>query len=105
MSFTENSIKHNPKLFWSFVKAKKSKSNDIPSEMCLDNKVATTGEEVCNLFAMHFSSNFTRSIGSSDIAETGPKYHQHALGKVAFTERDVLKALKRQAQTVCHQYL
>lgn len=95
MSFTEKSIRDNPKVFWSFVKAKKAKTNDIPSEMCLGNKTASTGEEVCNLFAQHFSSNFTSSTGSPAIVEMGLRYHQHELGKVVFTERDVLKALKK----------
>ncbi|KAJ8726407.1 hypothetical protein PYW07_001105 [Mythimna separata] len=42
---TEDNIRLNPKAFWSFVKAKKAKSNDIPSEMYCDGKVATSGEE------------------------------------------------------------
>ena len=92
--FTENSIRHNPKFFWSFVKIKNAKSNDIPSQMCLRGETATAGDEVCNLFAKHFSSNFTPSTSSPAVVETGPS-HQHGLGVVVFTERDILKALKK----------
>ncbi|CAH2087086.1 unnamed protein product [Euphydryas editha] len=59
---TEQNITNNPKIFWSFVKARKSKSSHIPSTMYLGDNVATSGEEISKQFAAHFSSNFIPSL-------------------------------------------
>lgn len=92
---TEDNIRLNPKAFWSFVKAKKAKSNDIPSEMYWSGKVANSGEEVSKLFASHFSATFAPPAGTVAVQTKSKEYPQLALGSHYFTERDILKELKK----------
>lgn len=52
----EASLKHNPKLFWSHVKIKNKNKNAYPSQMHYEQRIATNGNDICNLFASNFSS-------------------------------------------------
>lgn len=68
ISNAENNIAQNPKLFWSFVKAKKVQSSVIPTIKWSGNNTASTGEEISNQFATHFSSTFIPSNKSTASA-------------------------------------
>lgn len=53
----ENNLKTNPKVFWSYVSAKK-KTPNIPQYTILDNQTADNYPDACNLFNKSFQSNF-----------------------------------------------
>lgn len=93
----ERGITHNPKLFWSFVKAKKSSSSEIPSELKLGTEVAKSGDDICNLFARHFSSTFSQTAVSHSVHRSNDKQTSscNTLGRVAFSEEEIVRALKR----------
>ena len=75
MTRLERSLKSNPKLIWSFVKSKKQTRSTYPASMNLENKTATSGPDICNLFASHFSSVYnTSSVHNS------PNYESCNLG-------------------------
>lgn len=61
---TEESIKNNPKHFWSFMKSK-SKSSSLPSCMSYNNISANNGDDICSLFSQYFHSTFLTPDGSS----------------------------------------
>ncbi|XP_055589580.1 uncharacterized protein LOC129741815 [Uranotaenia lowii] len=60
----QNTLKHNPKRFWSFVNEKR-KETGFPSEMYLGEHKSSNLEQTCNLFAEHFASVFSTSHASS----------------------------------------
>lgn len=51
---TENSLFTNPKQFWNYVNSKR-KNRDSPSEFQYNGSISTSGVEVANMFAHHFS--------------------------------------------------
>lgn len=53
----ESSIKTNPKHFWSYFKSL-SKTNALPNTMKYNNSISSSGNEICDLFASYFNSNF-----------------------------------------------
>lgn len=55
---TERELKSCPKNFFNYVKTK-TKSNNFPSEMHLDDKIGVNPEESCNLFATFFQDVYT----------------------------------------------
>lgn len=55
----------NPSSFWSYVRLKKRTSN-LPSTMSLGDQTASGLQEICNMFAQHFNSNYT---SESDMAQ------------------------------------
>lgn len=57
ISSVENSLKDNPKMFWSFVKSK-SNISEMPCSMEFSGSVLNTGSSICNAFSEYFNSNF-----------------------------------------------
>ncbi|CAG5049416.1 unnamed protein product [Parnassius apollo] len=53
---TEDSIKSNPKLFWSFIKAKKYGKSNYPCTMTDGIKKSSSPREICDLFASYFGA-------------------------------------------------
>lgn len=52
---TQNSLKSQPKKFWSFIKNLRS-SHGLPNSMSLDHVTAENGQEIVDLFSHYFSS-------------------------------------------------
>ncbi|XP_058811040.1 uncharacterized protein LOC131675929 [Topomyia yanbarensis] len=61
---TEDNLRRNPKLFWSFVNSKR-KETGLPRSMFLENATACNESEKCNLFAEHFKQVFHDSSATS----------------------------------------
>ncbi|XP_055585477.1 uncharacterized protein LOC129738320 [Uranotaenia lowii] len=51
---TQTELRRNPKKFWKFVKSKRKKS-----VLQLNDRIAMSADEKCDLFAMHFASAFS----------------------------------------------
>lgn len=62
---SENNLRRNPKSFWKFVNSKR-KDNGLPLSMFLDDRVASTTPDICNLFAERFASVFVDEYLSDD---------------------------------------
>lgn len=91
----EISLKKSPKNFWSFIKQQKGKNSNIPSEVYLDNKIAHSGDDICNLFASHFSSIYSPNDDRIDTNITCTKHFpQCILNKIKIRENDIVKVLK-----------
>ncbi|CAG4927761.1 unnamed protein product [Colias eurytheme] len=58
----ENSIKINPKYFWTHVKNLRKGNISYPSTMSLGNESCSNPKDICDLFAKYFSSVFNPSI-------------------------------------------
>lgn len=88
----EVSIRHNPKKFWSFVRRDRGNSSGIPEEMHLSGKIASGGEGICNLFAEHFSSIFSKPDNTlpTDCVDS---YPQISLNCIEVTEHQIRKLL------------
>ncbi|XP_045448929.1 uncharacterized protein LOC123657427 [Melitaea cinxia] len=94
---TEQAISREPRKFWSYIKQRKDISTQIPSEMSLDNKTTSSGSEISNLFAEHFSSLFSDAQTSNQINNVNftEFFTQKSLSRIEnITERDIDKVLK-----------
>lgn len=93
IEFSEEKIKSHPKLFWSFVKSKKS-SGDIPAKMTYEGKTLSHGNEICEAFNQYFNSVFI----SSENTEIAPEFdNPHSIldiSSVDITLKRVLKELE-----------
>ncbi|XP_055632797.1 uncharacterized protein LOC129773228 [Toxorhynchites rutilus septentrionalis] len=63
--FMERNLKRNPKSFWNFVKSKRKEST-LPSAMYLDERLACSSSDKCELFAS--SSMFNPTSDSVEAA-------------------------------------
>ncbi|CAH2087740.1 unnamed protein product [Euphydryas editha] len=71
----ESSLVSNPKLIWSFLKHKRGGSSGCPARVSSDTELATTGSDICDLFASQFSSIYnTEKISISDEISVPPVY-------------------------------
>ena len=59
ISSVENSLFRNIKYFWSFIK-KSSQSEGIPSSISWEDRLATSGKDISNLFGEYFSSVYRK---------------------------------------------
>lgn len=89
----EQALKNNPKKIWSYAKELRCSSSNLPSEMFLDDKIARNREDICNLFASHFSSTYC-PIDQSIPPDVGSSFPQLSLSNINITERDIEKVLK-----------
>lgn len=93
---TERSITTNPKAFWKYIKERRKNTSSLPSRMNLDNTSASTGSEICNIFANHFSSTFSSDLEVSPNVSIPQNFISDAiLNNIKKNEATVLKALKQ----------
>ncbi|KAG6465366.1 hypothetical protein O3G_MSEX015108 [Manduca sexta] len=57
----ENSISHNPKLFWTFIKNRRG-SSSYPSTMTYFSITRSDNKGICQLFSSFFKSNYLSDI-------------------------------------------
>lgn len=63
----ESSIGNCPKLFWSFIKSKRTNTN-FPSSMSYDGNISDNGQGISELFASYFHSTFLASSSSGSCS-------------------------------------
>lgn len=97
IGYLEQSLRDNPKVFWSFVKHKRSNDSHYPAQMTLDNRTATNGFDICNLFADNFSSAYNNNGRIQPTAPSAPiaSPTNNFLTSIKFKDDQVLKVLKR----------
>lgn len=101
LSLTEQSIKNNPKHFWSFVKSRYN-SNAIPSSLYYENDIQLTGETACAAFSSYFNSTFLNPTDSNStshgaIVSTVQNLTTNCvtdLGRIEIEVEDVTKLLQ-----------
>lgn len=85
----ENNLKMSPKSFWSFIRSKKSNSS-VPDYVKLDDKIASTGLDVVNLFASFFGSVYSDANHIVDYASDLNNLH---ISSCSITSSLLLKKL------------
>jgi hypothetical protein len=95
---TEDSIKYNPKLFWSFIKTKKRGKSNYPHKMTNGNEIFSNGEDICNLFASHFKTVYNGvNLGDGQVLDCDLKMlNNHSLELTApyLSLETILNSLK-----------
>lgn len=64
-------IRNNPKYFWIYFKDRNCNSKSIPNQMILNDRKATGGQEICNLFSYNFQSIYDTT---HKLPPFNPKY-------------------------------
>lgn len=94
----EKDIKDNPKLLWSYIKAKRGGSSGYPLAMSDGQVVTSNGSEICNLFANHFATVYTTDKDTEINCKTSylQALHSNSQGlSIPVIDRDcLLKKLK-----------
>lgn len=70
-TFKENAaetIRTQPKRIWSFINSHKRNTSSLPNQIVLGDKIATGGQEICDLFSEYFHSvyDLVKSTSSSN---------------------------------------
>lgn len=87
MSFNE-SIKYNPKSFWSFINSKRNNSS-IPVLMSYNDLSSDNLKDSLNLFALYFQSNFSVDSFSFDERDFGDIVSYFDFGSLQISDKDV----------------
>ncbi|KAG7303291.1 hypothetical protein JYU34_011770 [Plutella xylostella] len=91
ISSIEEDLLLNIKSFWRYTKNKRV-TNSIPNRMYYNDRTATTGQDICNLFSDYFSTVYSTSA-SVNYTPDFPSRH-HSISSIEFTEEQVLVKLK-----------
>lgn len=94
ISRTEENVKSNPKLFWSFINSKRSSIKGIPNRVSLDGVLADDPFDTCNLFADFFSSVYVQYSASTRF-DLDPMHYDnpHILDSIDITPDKVFEKL------------
>lgn len=92
----ENDIKSNPKSFWTFIRSKTGKTV-IPSSMVFGNLSSDKSDDIVNLFADYFKSNFNDMIinPASNPTFSGNSYNSSNinLGLILLSQEDIIQSI------------
>lgn len=90
-------IKSNPKLLWSFVKSKKKSATRYPSVMTYNTKKLTSSNEIVQSFNSYFQQMFTQqqSIRRNDISLPAVSSSSQGINMIVISEEQVLKVLRQ----------
>ena len=92
---TELQLKENSKQFWSYLRSKKIVST-IPNCMKYNSSVATSGQDICNLFNEFFKSSFVVGPGVSPVSDVLSTVDAFAGGSLfKLSEEQVLTAIAK----------
>ena len=86
------SVKNNPKRFWSFVKSK-SKSDSIPSKVLWNNQTAESPAHKAELFNKYFASVFKHDVNNPIILQDAINASTVILSDITVSESEVVKIL------------
>lgn len=90
----ETQVPGNPRSFWRFVSCSRRSKSGVPSTVKLGAHSATTGQDICDLFATHFKSVFNQTKSSNYNIPNHSTALGNLLGTVSFTFSEVLSKLK-----------
>lgn len=90
----ENDIPKNPKVFWRFIKDKRRGDSSIPSEMFMNDQVASSGTEIANLFADQFVSVFSQNSAPLNSTPYSFSGIDSVIKTIKFTEQEILNKLR-----------
>ncbi|RVE45279.1 hypothetical protein evm_010051 [Chilo suppressalis] len=89
ISNIESDLTTNIKSFWRYVKSK-NVTNTIPSSMYFQDRIATAGDEIVNLFAEFFASVHKHFHSAAAFTEPEFFLHSYCLSQVQVTADLVL---------------
>ncbi|KAL0881825.1 hypothetical protein ABMA27_001603 [Loxostege sticticalis] len=94
----ENSIKKDPRAFWSYVKSKNN-SNSYPAVLEYGTRSSDQGDEICNFFSEYFYSTFLDNRQASGQPTPSSTYPSDCsstadIGEIEVLERNVFNLLK-----------
>ena len=90
-------IKEDPKKFWNFVDIKNVKNRNFPDSVYLNNSIATTGEDMVNLFADHFKDIYNPpnpTVPDSEDSTPYDSFNHTPLQIINITELEIRKTLE-----------
>lgn len=88
----EESILTNPKQFWTYMKQNRANST-YPATMSYAGTVASSGENICELFSSFFHSTFLSS-SSDTIHDNNPRQSCSDIATVRIDKDEVVKLLR-----------
>lgn len=92
---SQDCIKRNPKLLWSYVRSKRKSDSGYPKIMQYENRQLSNTQEICQAFNNYFERMFTKPADTYPNTELpSSKNMSNNLHTIEISEDDVLKLLK-----------
>lgn len=92
LKLIEDSLKQNPKVFWSLVKGKRQGKSSYPATISDGYDTATKGEDICEYFATYFASVYDNS--HANRPDSVLDSHSDSFGLMQTNIKLVLQKLK-----------
>lgn len=97
ISNLEDNLTLDPKLFWTFVDAKR-KCSGYPQTMSLNDATANNVNDICELFADFFQAVYKKhhedGVSSASTSQSG-QYHHNVIGLPSISETSVMDAISK----------
>lgn len=85
---TEENIKLDPKIFWSFVKSNQS-NQGIPSVMQYGQASVSDPRDICNIFSDYFASVFEPDCSYAGSVDVNNSINPDTLHLIQFSQNDI----------------
>lgn len=94
INYVEDSIKDNPKRFWSYIK-NRNKSTQIPNVLRYNGQDVNNGETICNAFSNFFMSSFLHGGSGSHRVSREASNCTSYISSITVDEKIIHEILKR----------
>lgn len=91
----EDAIGQHPKYFWTHLKNMRRKGSNYPNKMTLNNCETSNRQEICDLFANHFSSVFNNNNANNNFDLPSVSTSKTYIGNFHLSKGEIEKRLKR----------
>lgn len=88
----QHEMRSQPKKFWSFVNSKK-KTEGYPSSMIYNDNIASTPQDIVNLFAEHFNCVFTTASKISTNNNLVDTFCHLGLSEISIYDCDIVNTI------------
>ncbi|XP_063904731.1 uncharacterized protein LOC135123784 [Zophobas morio] len=89
----ENDVVSDSKSFWHFVNETKNDKHTMPSLLHLEDVQATEGQDIANLFATFFQSNYSNLSATSDYVRE-PQGYLLGVSNFVITVEDIVNKIR-----------
>ncbi|CAK1593267.1 unnamed protein product [Parnassius mnemosyne] len=89
----EDSLKSHSKIFWSYIR-NKSRGASYPSRMTYSGITYNSEQDICNLFAQYFHSNYLQPTKPEDISRCTSSFASNDISTININYFEVERLLK-----------
>lgn len=93
--FTQQKIKSNPKIFWSYIKSKRQNKSCYPQQMIYNNTVLSSHSDIVSAFNNFFERNFSKPSVHYSIQSLNDNFKDdNIIQDIIVTTEEISKLIK-----------